>query len=554
MEKQVKITILRSVSTICDVSAEEGLHAMTLPVLKAELDKLSSYFGITHPQAWLLAMIFGLHFKNSTVDVSDIAGASKSNPLRILEYSDDIQTLIDKGYVKKVASSGPYRSANRIDQMIPNKEVTDAILNSKPLPGNIMPVFEELTDLLEKVYVIGVDRDNEEINTEALFHDTREIIQTNLHLPFIKKVKDINMDIKNTYFFLYMVWKTISGSGRVSLHRACEGIFDRESARVKFIQSVISGHAAIITEGLIVVEEGGFMNDTEVILSSLAVDIVEQNGLKVMKKLKKFENIHKPSDIAVRELFYNAAEQEQLNMIAQLMGEKNMIEMMQRLKSKNMPEGMTILLHGAPGTGKTETVYQLARLTEREIMKVDISKTRSMWFGESERLVRQIFNDYRDFKKNATRCPILLFNEADAIISRRMESVDSSVKQTENAIQNILLEELEAFNGIFFATTNLVQNLDKAFDRRFLFKVCFTMPDADKRAQIWQSKITHIDTHLCRQLASQFLFSGGQIDNIARKCEMAYVVSGAMPGYDEIVKFCAVERLEGSGHRKIGFN
>ena len=553
MTKSIKISLLRSISNVCDISAEEGLSSKTLQKLDAELSFLAGYFSITQPQAWLLAMIFGLHFKNSTVDVSDIAGASKSNPLRILEYSDDIQVLIDRGFVKKVSSPNPYRNSTKIDQMIPNKEVTDAILNNQPLPENIRPVFDELTDLLERIYILGVDRDNEEMSTEGLFAETREIITTNMHMSFIKEIRDKNMDIKNTYFYLYIVWKTISGYGRVSLHRACEGIFDRESARVKFLQAIISGQADIVKESLIEVEEGGFMNDTEVFLSQHAIDQIEKHGLKILRKQKKYQNVQKPGTIAQRTLYYNQEEEKQLDMIRGLMEEHNLQQMIQRLKSKNMPEGMTILLHGAPGTGKTETVYQLARLSEREIMKVDISKTRSMWFGESERLVRQIFNDYRDFKKNAIRCPILLFNEADAIISKRMESVDSSVKQTENAIQNILLEELESFSGIFFATTNLVQNLDQAFDRRFLFKVCFTLPDAEKRALIWQSKLTHMDAEGCRQLAAQFSFSGGQIDNIARKCEMAYVISGTMPDYNEIVKYCNVERLPGSGRRKIGF-
>jgi SpoVK/Ycf46/Vps4 family AAA+-type ATPase len=223
------------------------------------------------------------------------------------------------------------------------------------------------------------------------------------------------------------------------------------------------------------------------------------------------------------------------------------------MKDKGMPEGITVILHGAPGTGKTETVYQLARATGREIMKVDISRTRSMWFGESERLVKQIFNDYRDFKKSSSVCPVLLFNEADAIISKRLESVQSTAGKTENTLQNILLEELESFNGIFFATTNLVQNLDRAFERRFLFKVSLTLPDISNRAMIWKSKLLHLDLGNCKELASQFIFSGGQIDNIARKCEMAYVISGTMPGLNEIISFCREERLEGNGRQKIGF-
>jgi SpoVK/Ycf46/Vps4 family AAA+-type ATPase len=75
--------------------------------------------------------------------------------------------------------------------------------------------------------------------------------------------------------------------------------------------------------------------------------------------------------------------------------------------------------------------------------------------------------DFTNFKKTQKACPILLFNEADAIIGKRKSTDSSSVADSENAIQNVLLEELENFDGILFATSNLVANLDSAFERRF---------------------------------------------------------------------------------------
>jgi SpoVK/Ycf46/Vps4 family AAA+-type ATPase len=73
---------------------------------------------------------------------------------------------------------------------------------------------------------------------------------------------------------------------------------------------------------------------------------------------------------------------------------------------------------------------------------VEISQSKSMWFGESEKLVKKIFRDYIELHKMLDLAPILLFNEADAILSSRKTNSQSSVSQTENAIQNILLEEL----------------------------------------------------------------------------------------------------------------
>jgi SpoVK/Ycf46/Vps4 family AAA+-type ATPase len=128
----------------------------------------------------------------------------------------------------------------------------------------------------------------------------------------------------------------------------------------------------------------------------------------------------------------------------------------------------------------------LAIDTNREIMKVEISQSKSMWFGESEKIIKRIFTDYKAFAKESKQTPILLFNEADAILSKRNAAGSSNVAQTENAIQNILLEEFENFEGILIATTNLASNLDTAFERRFLYKVQFQKPSVNIRAKIWK--------------------------------------------------------------------
>ena len=84
-----------------------------------------------------------------------------------------------------------------------------------------------------------------------------------------------------------------------------------------------------------------------------------------------------------------------------------------------MPSGITVLFHGAPGTGKTASTYQIAKNTGRDIMMVDISDTKSMWFGESEKRIKAVFADYNKSLKYSKIAPILVFNEADAVFSKR---------------------------------------------------------------------------------------------------------------------------------------
>ena len=191
--------------------------------------------------------------------------------------------------------------------------------------------------------------------------------------------------------------------------------------------------------------------------------------------------------------------------------------------STALPKGLTVIFHGAPGTGKTETARQLARQSGRDLMMVDLSQVRDKWFGESEKNVKAIFSSYRQARENAERDPVLLINEADGLISARFE-VGHGMDQVLNLMQNILLEELEKFEGILVATTNLTQNMDKAFERRFLYKVKFDKPGTDVKARIWMDKVKDLGEEDARYLARNHDLSGGQIENVARKILTRHVL------------------------------
>ena len=139
-----------------------------------------------------------------------------------------------------------------------------------------------------------------------------------------------------------------------------------------------------------------------------------------------------------------------------------------------------------------------------------------MWVGESEKNTRKIFSEYYAATKYFQKTPILLFNEADALISKRGEA-SHSVDQMMNAIQNILLQEIEDFTGILIATSNLEKNFDPAFDRRFLFKIKFEKPEVKIRYQILKSKLYFLEDTELYYLAENYALSGGQIQNIEKQ-------------------------------------
>ncbi len=148
-----------------------------------------------------------------------------------------------------------------------------------------------------------------------------------------------------------------------------------------------------------------------------------------------------------------------------------------------------------------------------------------------------------------------MFNEADAVLGIRQEGAQRAVEKMENSIQNIILQEMEQLDGIMIATTNLTQNLDKAFERRFIYKIEFTRPSLEAKRSIWQSMIPSLTPPLAEQLAAEYDFSGGQIENIARKRTVELILNGEEPAPEKLHALCRAEQLanDGSSRRKIGY-
>ena len=553
MEKFSKEKLLECLGKVYEQAHKSKLAASFFDEVDAELIYLSEYFGISKKQSLLIAMTFVMNYKGDSVDFKDLIEYFECNPMVLLKYSDDFNELCDKKILEKKKSRHRITLTYSNDQFTINERVSSAVLNNEPMPTTELEGSNDVLTVIENIYKLVDDCGRNELSSYTIFKQTNKLIEANQHFPLIKKIADFKLEYDNTYFYCYLIWKTLTGNETTDIGDAAENIFDSASQRVQYIQEIMSKKNELVKRNLIEIEEAQFFNDSDVKLSELSLNLLEENGIKLFANKKKKENVISPENIYTKELFFNEFEANQLDMLKRLLQEDKFKETQNRLKDKGLPKGVTVLLHGSPGTGKTETVYQVAKASNRAIVKVDISKSKSMWFGESEKIVKRIFTDYKSYAKGCEQMPILLFNEADAIISKRKESNSSNVSQTENAIQNILLEELENFEGIFFATTNLASNLDLAFERRFLFKVEFLKPEISIKAKIWKSKLPSLTETECEELASQFDFSGGQIDNIVRKNEIHEVIHGLKVEFKSILDFCMTELLAKASGSKIGF-
>ncbi len=177
-----------------------------------------------------------------------------------------------------------------------------------------------------------------------------------------------------------------------------------------------------------------------------------------------------------------------------------------------------LLFYGSPGTGKTMTAYSLAKNLKRKVLSFDCSKILSMYVGESEKNVRKIFDTYKELIKKSKSHPILLLNEADQFLSSRT-SGGSGADKMHNQMQNIFLEQIEKFNGILIATTNLLETFDIAFSRRFDYKIEFSKPNFTQRVELWNKMLPKValesENINIEELAKANL-SGGQINVVIK--------------------------------------
>jgi len=190
--------------------------------------------------------------------------------------------------------------------------------------------------------------------------------------------------------------------------------------------------------------------------------------------------------------------------------------------------GLTFSFAGPPGTGKTICAEAVANVLGMKLLVVDYAEAESMWIGETPKNIAAIF------RKATDQSAVLLFDEADAIATRRSSGSTLPHDREMNLTVNVLLRELEAFNGIVIFATNLAANFDPAFERRIRTHVLFEMPGVEERAQIWRLQIHPQKTPLAPsvdflRLAERYSVSGGDIKNAVIKAAAA---AAAEPGSD----------------------
>ncbi len=507
-------------------------------------DYLQKRLGLTDEEIILTAVVLeeGTDKWASLKDISGHLGCSK---IEVMQRRPVMESLSRKGLIV-LNGTNKFGFPDEVLKSFSKDEVYNG--NAK-----VFNTDDELYLELHRLHTIAYHK---EMSTSTLHQNVDMVLEHNAGLSFAKSMAAYRDSLSEVEFrfFLAVALGWLVNDGYSSIDEV-DFIFSDALSSRKLCNDMLGGKSKLITDNLLeCMSEDGLALDKNYTLTEKAKISISPSrayatiGDSMKRKMLSVNSITK------KILYYNEGTDRQVSDLASLLKEKKMQGVLRRLRERNLRCGFTCLFHGDPGTGKTETVYQLAKMTGRDIYQVEYSQLRSKWVGDSEKNVKAVFDEYRQLCKTYSIKPILLLNEADALIGLRTENAVNSVDKMENTIQNIILQEMENFDGILIATTNLAGNMDTAFERRFLYKIEFEKPDTEARAKIWKSMLPSLNKKDAATLSEKFpRFAGGQIENVTRKVTVDEVLHGGKRKLSDIVSLCEKESM-GGNKKAIGFH
>jgi len=518
--------------------------------------EVAQFLNCSDRQACFFSIMFSISLQRPEIDLDDISTFLKCSILSVFKYINDFDELVKLKLIRKSKSDRRRRRCpDRLDSLkfyVPTHIIQSIANGDKQLPTrqkSNLTVYEVLSvygNLLQERY-------NELLTQEEFEEESIALVGENKQLQLFKEIKKFKIDITELLLLLY-VCAEFTDFEEANLITFLKTYLSNSTDQMAVRKEFMKGENRLQVLKLLDTPSDDFRSDSTLILTEYSKELLfgEDKDLFIKQDHRK-SDIILSKEIIQQRLFFNKKETEQLNTLTDILKPDNFKGVCNRMRDMGLRTGFNILLYGPPGGGKSESCMQLAKQSGRDLFKISIEATKSKWHGESEQLIKGLFDRYSKLTETHDIAPIMFLNECDGILSTRV-SVQSSVSNTINAMQNLLLEGMESLNGILLATTNLTKNLDKAFERRFLYKIELKKPDSETRLLIWKDKIPGFDDDEYQVLSDEFEFTGGQLENIARKCVLKEILSGVKSSFLEIRGYCQEELLEKKQeHRSVGF-
>jgi DNA polymerase III delta prime subunit len=522
------------------------------PKLFPKLEELLKLIGKNKPQTAVMVIVFKytsqkhiIDIKSLTKLISDILSISESESRR------EIRTLISHSILE-------YETKENQKSLQLSEDTLEAIDHG-------------YLEYFQKIDSKGIEKVLEQIHTHIfepywissykLEEVYEQILENNPELSLVKYIEDEMLFVNSVELltFFGIITEAISSKKAYDFETTEEKLKGNLIAKTALKNSIQEKEWSPIKQGLVEIDGGGMLDGKPKLR-------LTQNGFdkffgEVDPKILKWFQTHKinlslpiiaPHEIKQVNLLFSNRLEQQLKKIKFLLSDLQFEQFKEN--QKNRTTGITALFFGAPGCGKTEFALQMAKESNRHLIKIQISDILSKWVGESEKNLMKVFEDYHLACQKFERTPILFLNEADQLISNRLTATNG-VEQMHNGMQNLLLEALENFQGILIGTTNREMHMDKAFERRWLFKINFDKPNEPIQLELWKNLLPELNEQIIKDIIANFNFTPAEIQNIARRFEIEFIMGlNQLDVPAKIIELCQTERLnQTQSETSIGF-
>lgn len=536
-------SLLPAAAAIAALADKQSLPLIR-PVVAEEPDllQLMDFFSLDHPdEAILLAWFLANRWPEKLVDLVELLEGFGKDIAALDAHIAALDGLCQKGLLMTVNAAASHRDLLHSRFYLP-RFVLEAALQ-----GNHYALwpqsFSDFRSFLAEVFNVLKRRMDKEIDAPVMTAIIAAMEKAHPHLPELQQLLAFQLpDQDRILLYGLLRERLVEDDLWLELKSVFRPLFPDPMLLYHELDLFRKKAHILQKHQLLDLDEEYADRAVLVRVTQACFDILLPGQVAIRRQLDYTFDTTDPNTITDEKLYFNEQEASELELVGAALQPDRMDALQQSLRAAKLPPGLTILLYGHPGTGKTASVMQWARASGRVVLRVEIDQVRSKWLGESERNMRRLFDRYNDACRDYDRIPILLFNEADALFGKRLK-VERQVDQVHNNLQNILLQSLEDFKGILVATTNMPGQFDPAFDRRFLYKLAFTRPNTSTRMQMLQDCFPQTDPEWLNSLNRQFELTGAQMRNLARRMLVEQVLRGTQPTR-EILLRAAEEELK----------
>lgn len=385
VEKKIRWNIPKAMACVCGVLGNSKLRIKQTKKYKAAMKKLRELYGIPQTQIWIMCLTCERYMDDTDPSIlSSFAQMLAVPALQIVSWKKEIETLIDRGFLSwRRCIDGDF---------IPSPSFCNSLYSNVAF----VPLSDSDIDETDFLNLFAERYESRRDNNKPSYLLQRELSMFEDKYKGLDMIKRVMEQIreKNNRFIFYDVANDLLQGGDSSLNDTISDLYDG-SKRYSVASEMMEETHELFKKGLLEFSKKGNITDACMTLSDKGRKLAFGAKAFLFEDSINDKNLIKVDDIKKKKLFYSDENQREIDRLKSALQEDKLKKIQQRLRDDNLPVGVAVLLYGAPGTGKTESVMQIAKETGRSIVHVDISEAKSAWFGDSEKRIKKLLQATR---------------------------------------------------------------------------------------------------------------------------------------------------------------